>query len=78
MSNQEQALNMVIQNIGQAFTTMSNFEVFPGLSLLNFLLVLLLLNVLITLFAHFVSMTRYESPHHLRRERRPKEKGKDE
>lgn len=78
MSNQEQALNMVIQNIGQAYSTMSNFEVFPGLSLLNFLLVLLLLNVLITLFAHFLTMARFETFHHLRQERKPKEKGKDE
>lgn len=54
MSNQEQALNMVLSNIRQAFTTMNNFEVFPGLSLLHLLLVLLVLHVLITLFTKLV------------------------
>lgn len=56
MSNQEQALNMVLSNIRQAFTTMNNFEVFPGLSLLHFLLVLLVLHILISLFTHLVTV----------------------
>ncbi len=55
MSNQEQALNMVLSNIRQAFTTMNNFEVFPGLSLLHFLLVLLVLHIVISLFTHLVT-----------------------
>lgn len=56
MSNQEQALNFVLSNIKQAFTVMNNFEVYPGLSLLHFLIVLLILHVIITLFTHLVSV----------------------
>ena len=70
MSNQEQALNMVLSNIKQAFTTMNNFEVFPGLSLLHFLLVLLILHVVISLFTHLVTIRPTLS---VRVEKRPKE-----
>lgn len=59
MSNQEQALNMVLSNIRQAFTTMNNFEVFPGLSLLHFLLVLLVLHIVISLFTHLVTINPF-------------------
>lgn len=50
---------MVLSNIRQAFTTMNNFEVFPGLSLLHFLLVLLVLHIVISLFTHLVTINPF-------------------
>ena len=44
------AFEFFLDQIGNAFVVMQNFEVFPGLSLFWLLLVLLILNVVIILF----------------------------
>lgn len=46
----ESVFNFILSNLSRAFTVMSEFELFAGLSLLEFLVVLLVLHVIISLF----------------------------
>lgn len=46
----ESVFNFILSNISRAFRVMSEFELFAGLSLLDFLVVLLLLHVIISMF----------------------------
>lgn len=43
-------INFIISNISDAFTIMSEFYVLPGLSLLTFCIILLILNTLFDIF----------------------------
>lgn len=45
-----EVLNFIISNIGDAFEVMSDFEVLPGISLLLFCIILLVLHTLFDIF----------------------------
>lgn len=45
-----ETINFIISNISDAFTIMSEFEVLPGLSLLTFCIILLVLHTLFDIF----------------------------
>lgn len=55
------AYNFVVENIGKAFSTMSEFEVLPGVSVLVFSVLLLILHTLFDiLWFGAKSYTRHE------------------
>lgn len=43
-------LNFIASNIGKAFSVMAEFEVIPGMSLLAFLIILLVLHTIFDIF----------------------------
>lgn len=65
-----ETINFIISNISDAFTIMSEFEVLPGLSLLTFCIILLVLHTLFDIFWFGAKSFMSSDTHYIAKETR--------